>query len=95
MAKVFSVSPLNDRKEHMNDLIELTERDYTRLLEGRNAFAAALQRLADVSEAMARKGDDSVPASLRNVSDKDVAAAVNNARVLLDKFGLHQAFLLS
>jgi len=79
----------------MNDLIELTKRDYTRLLEGRNAFAAALQRLADVSEAMARKGDDSVPASLRDVSDKDVAAAVNNARVLLDTFGLHQAFLLS
>lgn len=75
-------------------MIQINDCDYKRLLESRNAMAAALRRLADVSEATARQGDDEVPEHLRNLTERDLANAVGVARGLLETYGEHQAFIL-
>ncbi|MFM0158523.1 MULTISPECIES: hypothetical protein [Paraburkholderia] len=67
-------------------MIQLNDRDYENLLEARNAMAAALQRLANVSEAVVQQGDGTEP--------KQLAEAVAVARGLLAKYGEHQAFIV-
>lgn len=47
------------------------------------AVWAALSHLADVTEARERKGEDCVPERLRNLTDADVANAVQRARAAL------------
>jgi len=74
--------------------MQISEQHFKNLLEARNAMGSALQRLADVAEALARKGDDSVPVHLRGVTEGDLAAAVSDARGLVAKYGEHAAFVI-
>jgi hypothetical protein len=48
-------------------------------------LAQVLRTLADYAEARERGGDDAVPARLRNISDAQMADAINAARVALAK----------
>lgn len=67
-------------------MVQITNEEYAKLVSAKGALSEALQRLADVTEARERSGDDSVPASLANTSSADVADAVNHARVTLASF---------
>ncbi len=75
-------------------MIQISERNYESLLEPRSAMGAALQRPADVSDAIALKGDDVVPEHFRDLAGKDLAEAVGVARSLLARYGEHQAFIV-
>lgn len=68
-------------------MIQIPNAEYAKLVGSRAAIQAALQRLADVTEARERVGEDCVPESLRNLTDADVAGAVNQARVVIAEFG--------
>ena len=67
-------------------MVQLSNEEYQQLVTAKGALSEALQRLADVTEAFQRPGDDAVPAHLRNTSEADVADAVNHARVVLNDF---------
>ncbi|WP_425953042.1 hypothetical protein [Ralstonia pseudosolanacearum] len=75
-------------------MIEISDQNFARLLEARNEMGAALQRLTNVSEALAGQGDHAVPNDLRRLTEKDLAEAVSTARKVLAKHGEHQAFVL-
>jgi len=90
--------------DHVRDFIEsfkrvpesginISEHNFKQLLAARNDFGAALQRLADLSEALARKDDADVPEHLRNVTEGDLASAVADARALLNKYGEYAGFV--
>ena len=64
-------------------MVQLSNSDYAKLIESKGALTVALVRLANVVEAVQRKGDDCVPASMRDLGDDDVADAVNDARTTL------------
>lgn len=74
--------------------LEVSERHFNSVLEARNAMGSALHHLANMAEAMARQGDESVPPGLRQVSEGDLAAAVGEARRLVDKYGEHAGFVI-
>lgn len=63
------------------DTIQLNERDYKRLLDGRNAFAKALRQFVSV-------------ANTNPVNNADLAQAVKDADALLSYYGEHQAFVI-
>lgn len=67
-------------------MVQITNEEYAKLVSAKGALSEALQRLADVTEAHVRSGDDCVPESLANSSSADVADAVNHARVTLASF---------
>ncbi len=75
-------------------MIEISDQNYRDLIEARNAFGKELNDLADVAEALVRKGDASVPEHLRGVTEKDLVDAVGMTRSLVHKYGEHQAFVL-
>lgn len=56
-----------------------------RACNAHDELVAALDRLANVSEACARDGDDAVPESLRNLTSDDVAEAIYAARAAVAK----------
>ncbi|ENZ77974.1 MULTISPECIES: hypothetical protein [Ralstonia] len=63
-------------------MLEMSDEDYRRLLEGRNAFGAALRRLVNATDA------DGAAIS------GELAEAKKQARALLAHYGEHQAFVL-
>jgi len=67
----------------MNDDIVLSERDYKRLLESRNAFASTLAALVELGRNGPERGEQ---ADERN---RLLALAENQ----LDQYGQHQAFV--
>ncbi|MCX4151987.1 MULTISPECIES: hypothetical protein [Paraburkholderia] len=73
-------------------MIQLSDRDYKSLLEARNAMAAALRQLVDATDS---PGDDALPKQAQSVIENERSEAVAVARGLLEKYGEHQAFILS
>lgn len=59
-----------------------------RACNSHDALTAAGKRLADVAEACARGDDEAVPESLRNLTQQDVADAINAMRVALTAAGV-------
>lgn len=67
-------------------IVQISNAEYSKLVAAQGALSAALKRLADVTEAREREGDDAVPESLRNLTDDDVADAIREARGALADF---------
>ncbi|WP_321817918.1 MULTISPECIES: hypothetical protein [unclassified Paraburkholderia] len=68
-----------DRGRHM---IEISDLDYCRLLDGRNALGAALQYLVSAADA-----NDAA-------NQTDLAEAIERAKAALEQYGEHQGFVL-
>lgn len=68
----------------MNDDIVLSERDYKRLLESRNAFASTLAALVELGGKGLERAEE--------VAERERILAV--AESLLDQYGQHQAFVI-
>ena len=66
-------------------MIELSEQDYRRLLDGRNALGQALQHLAtEVEKATASDAERA----------HGLADAIKHAQAVLAEYGEHQGFVL-
>ncbi|MGU7773734.1 hypothetical protein ACV229_26570 [Burkholderia sp. MR1-5-21] len=68
-------------------MIEISDRNYHRLVDGHNALAGALHRLVIASEAAASGANGTVNAS-------ELAEAMKQAQDVLSRYGDHQGFVL-
>lgn len=69
-------------------MIEISDYNYHRLVNGRNALGAALQRLVSASEVVNSNAQDAGTMT-------ELAEAVKQAQTVLAQYGEHQGFVLT